>query len=156
MQQDRKGPVLLCANAKIVPRHTPQVKIVHRDTNILSLVDGGASDVFIELKQVEAMHEKFERMHDCPGVLIGDNSTVKPIGKGSFSFSLDNRSYTLDFYVMNELPFPIILGRSFIIKADMLLDIPLGKYYYRNKPQVEKPFENKEMLCALQGLSNKH
>ena len=120
-------------------------------------MDCGASASFITLSLAKQIN-----LHiDSSGVVdvrIGNNKLIQTLGTSSISIKVGNKSRTINFNILEELPFPCILGLDFIYLFNIILDIPRGKFWFHQQPNRLFSLSNAEYLCALQGLepSQKH
>ncbi|CAL8085376.1 unnamed protein product [Orchesella dallaii] len=87
-------------------------------------------------------------------VVIGNTTSVQPLGECNIQFKLSNVPYAHSFLVMKDLPFNVILGADFIRKSGLVLDLSRGEYWTKARQHKRMTFTNANVLCSLQGLSD--
>jgi hypothetical protein len=93
----------------------------------------------------------------CEPILTGTGAQFTPSSACVLKFKISDYDFEHKFLVLEESPFKLILGLDFVNSADILMDIPDGKFWLRKtdgKPCKFLRFSNSEFLCALQGLSS--
>jgi len=119
------------------------------------MLDACATKSFISKELATFLKPRTEPYRGEP-IITGDGSPIFPKYSCKLEFKIGDRLFNHNFIVLEKSPFKIILGVEFIEQADILMDIPNGIFWFRNKPNDTckfMRFRNHEFLCALQGLS---
>lgn len=105
-----------------------------------ALIDSGSTNCLIDNKY-------FQSIKLSPGIrevvktrmsiksINGQSTTVRKLIK--LHFKIGNFSWTFDFFVVNSLPFPIILGVNFMQKSRMNLDFSSNTINFKFNKDVD-------------------
>jgi len=143
----------------LLPAHlndkvTPKLVLSINNKKFPALLDTGASFCFIHSSVVKNLNASIVQT-DLPEISLGDSTFITPTGKCSLNFSFSKIGFKHDFYILDNLPFSIILGADFIRSSELIINLSKGCCFFQFLPTAKIYFDNKDVLCALQGLNNK-
>jgi len=142
----------LLLSASLSKKFTPQVNLVTQNRKFNALLDTGASHCFINHKA--AVNLKIPiLMKSIPPVMIGNAAEIQPLGSCIIPFRIGKENFEFEFFVLKSLPFSFILGSDFIRYSKLIPDLDSAKFWFKGKKNSKLTFANREILCALQGLT---
>ena len=124
------------------------VELQFKAERIPALIDTGAQFSCVRADTVKRLREKGEICNILPcsvKCLLADGRTGIISQAAKLRVRLLSFSWYHNFKVLNEGPFPVILGLDFLRRTQMQIDIPSSKYSFGFDPSVWGPLSPKEL-----------
>ena len=125
----------------------PLVSITSEFKEFPAVLDTGCTFSLIEYKLANNLNRNFSPKSNCV-LTCANTDTFKPMGRTLVKMQLGNKIISHNFYVVDKLPYPCVLGSDFIESNDIIPRLSTNSFWFGDgdRMQIEKVDETKGRL----------